>query len=99
MSRSLCCFMVLVRASLHLGNSAKTSWPGILQRGQGLPLWFSSRSGPCAVSIFGFRDSGCDWSVKDTAVYEYIIGRFSLWPMTGFCSILHSGEIYGGTLL
>src|SRR6266487_952869 len=37
MSRSLCRFMVLVRASFHLGNSARTSWSGILQRWQRCP--------------------------------------------------------------
>src|SRR5207247_7417316 len=90
MSRSLCCFMVLVLARLHLGNSARTSWPGILQRGQELPLWFASIDRFLPYSIGSFRGLWCDQPISDAVLVLQVIVSLSLFK-NGFWRILLLG--------
>src|SRR5207247_5601044 len=98
MSRSLCCFMVLVLARLHLGNSARTSWPGILQRGQELPLWFASIDRFLPSSIGSFRGLWCDQQISDAVLVLPVIASLSL-VMSGIWRLLLSVDIAGGTVL
>src|SRR2546428_11995001 len=98
MSRSLCCFMVLVRASLHLGNSAKTSWPGILQRGKSCPCGSHLSTGFWRLPFGSFRGLWCDQPISDAVLILPVIASPSL-VKTGFWRILLSGEIDGETLL